>query len=504
MATAAAPPDRLDLFLFLQELYLGGVWEATKDLLSGLVEVNRERRRFSLTIGIHEEHPEIHTLEEFGDDLRVVRVRPKPITRAQAVRLLGEVPTWLAARPEQQFFLPGGDEVALRADAWFALLDRFPLPLLPARPYAVMVFDMIQRHVPEAFSPIFFEWTRVGMRPTMALADLVFVTSPVTAGDVVDGYGVDVGRIRQVPVAWDAGRRFGGVEPEPVPGLREPFILNVTNVTAHKGARLMLEAHARLRERMGPSTPALVLCGVNTHTLSSRYEEKVDHRLWVFIRALATKLGREDTLDRPYWAYVRNPITKLGLLDKLDRPPLATILKLTSRAGLLAQPDPPYAASLRKLVAELGLTEGHDVFFLGYVSDARLVDLYRRCSVVANAAKYDNGSFNTVEAAYFGRPAVSSRYPAAEYVHRRFGVPVRFFPVDDAAAMAQALFEALAAGPVTGPPLERMRSRLADPELGTRRYAERFYDALLDLAERGRRVTDDRNNRRDRSSGRDE
>jgi hypothetical protein len=43
--------DRLEVFLFLQIYYRGGVWEATKDLVHQLVEVNRERRCLHLTLG---------------------------------------------------------------------------------------------------------------------------------------------------------------------------------------------------------------------------------------------------------------------------------------------------------------------------------------------------------------------------------------------------------------------------------------------------------------------
>src|SRR5207249_575640 len=43
--------DRLNVFLFLQDRYLAGVWEATKVLVQNLVEVNRERRRLTFTLG---------------------------------------------------------------------------------------------------------------------------------------------------------------------------------------------------------------------------------------------------------------------------------------------------------------------------------------------------------------------------------------------------------------------------------------------------------------------
>src|SRR5207245_1673509 len=80
---------------------------------------------------------------------------------------------------------------ALRADAWLALLDRFPLPLLPARPYGVWVYDMIQRYVPEFFGPEFFtNMVQAGMSPTLRNANVIVTTSPATQQDVIDEYGI--------------------------------------------------------------------------------------------------------------------------------------------------------------------------------------------------------------------------------------------------------------------------------------------------------------------------
>jgi hypothetical protein len=45
-------------------------------------------------------------------------------------------------RPDRFQFLKGCEMSALRADAWLALTDRFEAPLLPLRPYGVIVYDM--------------------------------------------------------------------------------------------------------------------------------------------------------------------------------------------------------------------------------------------------------------------------------------------------------------------------------------------------------------------------
>ena len=417
------PGDRLELFLFLQVPFLGGVWQAARDLLEDLVAVNNERGRLKLTLGLYAGHDVQASIRHLRPGLGLERLRLNPMTRREAERVLG--PGVLPDDGTEGFcFLNGAVETALRADAWLALTDRFPRPLLPARPYGVVVYDMIQRHVPEGFNPTFFRWYERGMLPTLANAECVITTSPATRDDVVAEVGLDRARVRHVPLAHNPHRRFGALTLRPVDAVRGPFLLNPTNMALHKGGQVLVKAYARLRERLGSGAPALVLCGVDTEKFSASYTQ----------------------------GYV-----------------------------------PPNCLAVRELVAKAGLVEGKDVHYLGYLEDAELLDLYQRCSAVVNAARFDNGCFNTIEAAYFGRPAVCTRYPAAEYLAERFGVPVHFYPVNDDAGLADALMAALAEPVRTGSEVERARAHLMSPEFGSRRYAERFYEVSVELAEKGRR-----------------
>src|SRR5262249_5030946 len=140
-------------------------------------------------------------------------------------------------------------------------------------------------------------------------------------------------------------------------------------------------------------------------------------------------------------------------------------------------------------VHELGLEEGIDVVFLGFVTEAQLRNLYESCSVVVMASKHDMGSLCLVEATYFGKPVISSRYPSNEFICKRYSIEARFFAIDDSEALAELLREFILAPskPLSAEDLASVRHRLANPELRTRRYAERVYDCLVELAEEGRR-----------------
>lgn len=317
---------------------------------------------------------------------------------------------------------------ALAADAWMFLNDRVLCPLVAERPYGVMVYDMIQVRAPETFPEDFHHLYRHGIRPTVLNADLVVSTSPVTRDDVVQHIAPVKGNVRLLPVSCEPHLRFVGMEPEAVPLPAGEFILNVNNGAPHKGIVRMLTGYAALRRRLGDATPALVVCGINTDKFDPAYR------------------GTEDY--------------------------------------------PPWVAA-RKLVGDLGLRVGQDVVFLGMVSDPVMYFLFRECRVVVNSAIHDNGSFNLIEGRYYGKPAVCTHYAAAEWLYRRFRVPVHYFAPDDAEDMATAVEKALAAPPLSADELATVRRGLTDPELGLRVYAERMYDMLGELVRTGEERADE-------------
>jgi glycosyltransferase involved in cell wall biosynthesis len=418
--TALVDPDGpYRVMLFLPCYYAGGVWQAVKNLVVALSDINRERRQLSLTLGVvpnqltraaHEveDRVPVHPVE-------LVRMETSPAAKAN-VSSSG----LRSASPSVSYF-ETGETTALRAEAWISLADRFEAPLLRVRPLGVFVYDMIQRHAPEGFDEGFMRIQAEGIAPTVRGADRIFVTSPATQQDVREEYGLDAERLQLVPVACEPHRRFSGMQPQPVALPRTPFILNVTNAAPHKGAESMIRALSRLKEQLGADAPLLVLCGWDTDQFSRR-----------------------------------------------------------------CQPFLPYFKRVQTLVVDLGLIEGEDVVFLGQVSDAQLLDLFQRCAAVINSAKHDNGSFSLIEGQYFGKPTVSSDYSAARFLCDRFGVSARFFPIDDHVALASSLRLALAEPTQSDEGLAATRAAMAAPELGYRHYAERIYDALVELGTQGR------------------
>jgi glycosyltransferase involved in cell wall biosynthesis len=384
----------LRVHLFLPQAYQGGVWEATRTLVHALHAVAQRRCTLELTLAV----PVDQRVTGLDATVRIERL-------VMPVQPGGREPVCVPFSPTMP-----------EADAWFALVDRFPAVVEPVRPLGLIVHDVIQKYVPEAFPMRFHTHDWPIIRRTIARASLVITTSEVTRQDVVAEYGLAEHTVRLVPVACEPARRFEGRMPQRVE-VPDGCILNPCNATPHKGAAVMLRAYADLRRR-GP-VPPLVLCGAET-----------------------------DRFD---------PASKV--------------------------PPTPYWLQIRRLVRSLDLEVGREVFFLGFVTDEQLLDLFTRCSVVVNAARFDNGTYSLIEAHYFAKPTVCSRYPAAQWLYDRFAVPVRYFAVEDAADLASQLATALAA-----PAIDRAAARqaLADPRHSYERYAEQVYDALVALARQGR------------------
>jgi glycosyltransferase involved in cell wall biosynthesis len=395
--------------LILPYPYQGGVWEAVRTLLPGLVEVNRRR----------------------GNLLRITLAFPPG--QLGIDELIAEVPELTIEWLSSQLFpaKDGGTQAllwslsALRADAWFLLVDRVRHPLVAVRPFGFMVYDVIQKYIPEMFPATFHREFLPSMRATVSRSDRVITTNPVTRLDVAAEYGLSSDRVALVPVACEPGTKFEGMAPRRVP-VPQKFLLNVTNPSPHKGMAVVLRAYARLKARLGGRGPGLVFCGVNTERIAPSYNGPVDDVVW------------------------RRP---------------------------------------RELVSALGLVQGEDVWFLGHIDDAQLRDLYERCSAVINAARFDNGTFSLLEARYFGKPVICSRYPAAVALYDRFEIPIDYFDLEDDQGLVEAMHRAINQPALAGADLDRCRTALADPKFSHRRHAEQVYDVLLDMARRARETT---------------
>lgn len=443
IATRSALPEA---FVFLPTLPESS--GRVRTLIDTLADVNRDRRELRLSIGIDVHHPDFDAFQRQTDPLTSVhRTRLAPIGRHAAAQVLGRRPDWLVERPDGGFlFFDVGGEIALRADAWLSLSERLPLPLLPARPYGVVVQGEYQSPgTPSAGGPAddngFLEF---GVRPTIDAADWVVASTPWAAEGLAKAFALRGDRFRFVPDYCDPSARFADVKTEHIPFITPGCTLVVTNDRDHGGMEAIIAGQARLKERLGAATPPLIICGPSTDRLSP---------------ILADGHGRGGISDQ---------------------------VKAFHAAREMSSEDRLQWRTVRRLIRQTDLCEGVDLVFLGAVADGHLKDLYQKAGVVIDGSGRPGGSRSLVDATWFARPAVSARTPAAEWFAERFHIPVRFFPYGDGAALADLLAEIIADRGIDAAELDAARTGLAWAEFSGRRFAERIYGHLVELAERGR------------------
>jgi glycosyltransferase involved in cell wall biosynthesis len=253
-------------------------------------------------------------------------------------------------------------------------------------------------------------------------ARLITVGTPHARENLITGYGIDPNRIRDISPAYNPHCRFHDLRAEPIDVPLGRLVLNVTETASHQEADTLLRALADLRQRAWKKHHVLVMCGPGTEEFSTDYQGYTDN---------------------------------------------------------------PHVASIRALVQQLHLKEDYDVAFLGPVSDAQLKFLYERCLAVVSAHHSPDSThhFGIIVAALFGKPMVSLHHPAAEYLAKRFEVPVQFLDSPDTSRFADCMGQALAEPPLGSAKLERRKAALMNPDLGYQRYAERLYGCLLELVE---------------------
>jgi len=276
-------------------------------------------------------------------------------------------------------------------DFWFFVSDRLVSPLLPLRPYGVLVTDHLQRYVPEIFEPAMYgnhdsiAWSFLR---NVRNADVVVATSAATADDVLTYAGAQ-GRMVRLPTTVDIDhflRLAAGLPAAPAGGGEAPYFVWVTNSSQHKNHRRMLGA---LRQ----------------------YYEILGGRLDVVVTGLWTDLFDPDL-----------PGERIG-----DR---------------RAVWDNAYVREVREAIRTTLGERRHRVHLRGAVSETEYVRIVRGARFLVHNVLADNGTYSVVEAAILGRPSLSSDYPQMREIDAAFGLGMRFFDPYDPSATARALREA--------------------------------------------------------------
>jgi glycosyltransferase involved in cell wall biosynthesis len=278
----------------------------------------------------------------------------EPDVALRAMRFAGN-PNW---RPAGGRYLAPDDGIQQMCDCdlWIIVGDQLAAPLLPVRPYVLMVYDYIQRYIPEVFPDV-----DVAFLAAARGAKRVVVTTRFTEQDVLVYAGVPRERVSLVPMLVPElpSVQFTSV------ATGKPYFLWTTDLGGHKNY-------------------------VNALTALRDYYELLDGQL----ECRVAEVGGASLLtsDLPLAALVSGSEVLQRRLRILGEIPDAAYVGQLSAASFLWQPTP-----------------------------------------------IDQGTLRVVEAALFGVPCLSSRYPVMEEMNMQLGVQLRWMDSHQPSEMAHRL-----------------------------------------------------------------
>lgn len=276
-------------------------------------------------------------------------------------------------------------------DFWFFISDRLEYPLVPLRPYGILVTDHLQRYVPDIFElPMYRTQSAIpwNFMRNVRNADVVVATSTGTLGDVIS-YSGCLGTAIQMPTTIDLDHFLQLVDMSDRPATSttsQAYCAWVTNSSQHKNHPRMIRAIRTYYETLGGELD-FVVTGLWTDLFDPNLPEE--------------RIGTR----RPQW-------------------------------------DFPYIRDVRTLVREKLGPWLNRIHWKGSLDDRDYASVLRRSQFLIHNVLADNGTFSVVEAAILGRPAVSSDYPQMRELDRQFGLGLKFFDPMDVTSTAHAIKDA--------------------------------------------------------------
>jgi glycosyltransferase involved in cell wall biosynthesis len=254
-------PKRKRIAVILPIQYRGGTLRAAKLLAIALQEGSRrEREEVDVVFG-HVNDPAFYDKNDFQDFPPEIIRRPYTWTfldgpGARRAMTYAGFETWQPT--SEQYMVPDdGMRQFLDCDLWLVVSDRLSLPLLPIRPYVLLVHDYLQRYLPHGSGLAEYSFLAAAR-----LAERVLVTTKFTEGDALQYGGIDPKKVFRVPML---APQF-----EPVADLQasreRPYFIWPTNAAVHKNHVNSFRALRIYWEELGGNLDCYVT-GVNTSGL---------------------------------------------------------------------------------------------------------------------------------------------------------------------------------------------------------------------------------------------
>lgn len=241
--------------------YRGGTLRAAKAVALALRKGSELDGNPAEIVLAHIDDPRSYPDEEFLELKGKVSRRPFrwEVLSADQARRAMLYQGYTGWQPLYQSYIVPNDGIAQFADCDLMVFisDRLSRPVLPLRPYALVVYDYLQR-----YHPVLPPGADTPFLLAARQADRVFVTTEFTRVDAVDYAGVPRDKVVRLPfVAPSMVAPELAAGPEPA-----PYFLWTTNRAVHKNHARALDALAAYYTELGGKLEC-VITGVGTDSL---------------------------------------------------------------------------------------------------------------------------------------------------------------------------------------------------------------------------------------------
>jgi glycosyltransferase involved in cell wall biosynthesis len=264
-AISSANKLRKRIAVLLPAAYRGGSLRGTILLARAIATGSRMAGDDIEVVFGHLDDPACYPKESFKDLPASIKRRPyrwRTIAHNEAVRACAYA--GLNGSLAHRTYQAPDDGISQFADCdlWIVISDRLDFPLLPVRPYLLMVYDYLQR-----YQALFSDDTNQKFIARAHAAEAVMVTTAFTAGDARQFAGIPAKKIKRVPMLtpeFFANENLVGHEAD-----TDRFFLWTTNLAPHKNHENAFKALRLYYEKYGGSLNCHVT-GVETGELLER------------------------------------------------------------------------------------------------------------------------------------------------------------------------------------------------------------------------------------------
>ena len=240
--------------VLLPVAYRGGSLRGAKNIAKMLYWGSRLSKEpadivFSCVSGVYDTQVVFSDLKELG--ITVVETTWNKIGR-ESLKFMSRFTGAAGALPEPEYYLPtDGMNNFSDSDFWLVISDRTNPPLAPLVPYGMVVYDYIQRYVPELFGG----WLERNFFVTVRNASFVITTTAQTQNDAIQYAGVEAKKVLLMPMEF---------HPPTIPSFSLPthkkkYFLWVTNISVHKNHMRALDALEYFYKELGGDLDVLIV-----------------------------------------------------------------------------------------------------------------------------------------------------------------------------------------------------------------------------------------------------